>query len=62
MANDNTEHDPNAPPRIDERGVPLYSRMIPGGLPPNQRPPVRVPKRAEYERGSAQDRLGNRGH
>jgi hypothetical protein len=44
-----------------EWGTPFYSYQIPGCLTPKQRPPVQVPKRSDYERGSHQDRLGNRG-
>jgi hypothetical protein len=44
-----------------ERGTPLRAYNIPGGPYPSDLPPVRVPRTAEYERGSAQDRLGNRG-
>lgn len=45
-----------------EWGTPLRSYEIPGGLTPKKRPPVRVPKRSDYERGGSEDRAGNRGH
>jgi hypothetical protein len=43
-------------------GTPLRAYNIPGGPYPKNLPSVRIPKMSEYERGSAQDRAGNRGH
>lgn len=53
------ESDSNSP--IDSRGVYLRSYMMRGGPYPWDLPKQELPKRSEYERGSAQDRAGNRG-
>ncbi len=45
-----------------EWGTPMYSYNIPGGPYPKNLPSVRIPKKSDYERGSTEDRLGNRGH
>jgi hypothetical protein len=59
MANETNDDRPYV--RHDEIGRPLYSYNIPGGPYPKNLRPARVPKRSEYERGSAEDRAGNRG-
>jgi hypothetical protein len=49
------EDEDNPPVRYDEQGRPLFSYNVPGGPLPADLPRVRVPKLAEFERGSAKD-------